>query len=99
MEILFSSESFDEQCQNLKMFILYTKLSKHLEQLGFKKYGDNMEIKYFVSMNTFMQHLPILKKKFQMTKTFQGCVITSIVHTPSPETVSTSSDGTYNKLP
>ena len=46
-----------------------------------------------------MQHLPKVKEKFQMIKKqFQCCLITSIVHIPSPETVSTSSDVTKNKV-
>ena len=50
LEILLSSGSFDEQCQNLKMFLLSPTLSDNLEQLGFKKYTDDTKIICFDNM-------------------------------------------------
>ena len=37
-------------------------------------------------------------KVYNDQKQFQYCLVTSIVHTPSPESVSTSSDVTQNKV-
>ena len=47
---------------------LLSKLSRNLEQLGFKKYGDGMVVKCFVKMKKCMYLFPKVKAKFPVTK-------------------------------
>ena len=49
-----------------KVFLLSPKLSYHLEQLGLKKYGDDMKTKCFDNMAKTMQHISKVKAKFQI---------------------------------
>ena len=67
MDILLSSGSFDEQCKDM-FFLLYPILLYHLEQLGLKKYGDDMKNKCLKTWQMFLQHLPKVKANFQMIK-------------------------------
>ena len=91
-ETLLSSGLFDDQCQNLNMLIFSPKISNHLEQLGFKKYGNDMKIKCLKRWQKCMSLLPKVKVKFLTIEKHQYCLMPKIVHTSSPETVSTSSD-------
>ena len=61
--ILLSSGSFDDQCQNLKMFLLSPKLYRHLEQLEFKKYSDDIKTKCFYNMENIYVHSSKIKIK------------------------------------
>ena len=93
LEIFLSSGSFDEKYQNLKMFLLSPTLSENLEQLGFKKYSDDMKIICFDNMEKKIATSSKSKGRVSNDqKQFEDCLMTSIVHTPSPETVSTLSD-------
>ena len=86
LEILLSSGSFDEQFQNINRFLLYTTLSEHLEQPGFKKYGDDMKMKCFDNMaNIYARSFKSKGKVSYDQKYFLDYIMTSIVHTPSPE--------------
>ena len=99
LDILLSSESFDIKFQNLKMFLLSPTLSDNLEQLGFKKYTDDTKIICFDNMAKI--YAASSKSKGRLPndqKQFEDCLMTSIVHTPSPETVSTLSEVTQNKV-
>ena len=99
LEILLSSGSFDKQCNNLKMFLLYPTLSDNLEKPGFKKYIDDTKIIFFDSMEKIHATSSKSKGRFPNDqKQFEDCLMTSIVHTPSPETVSTLSEVTQNKV-
>ena len=53
MYILLSIRSFDEQYHNLNMFNLSPNITEYLEQLGFKKCGDDIKIKCFDSTEKF----------------------------------------------
>ena len=80
------------------MFLLSEKLVKYLEQLGFKKYGNDMKIKCLKRWQKCMSLLPKVKVKFLTIEKHQYCLMPKIVHTSSPETVSTSSDVYQNKF-
>ena len=99
LEILLSSGSFYEQCQNIYIFLLYPTLSDNLEKPGFKKYIDDTKIICFDSMEKIHATSSKSKGRFPNDqKQFEDCLMTSIVYTPSPETVSTLSEVTQNKV-
>ena len=68
MDIISSRVSFDDQCHNLNMFLLYPKLSMHLDKPGFKKYGDDKKIEYFKNSEKCMLLLPKVKANFSMIR-------------------------------
>ena len=68
LEILLSSGSFDEECQNLKKFLLSPTLPDKLEQLGFKKHIDDTKLYVLTTWQKFMQHLPKVKADYQTIK-------------------------------
>ena len=81
------------------MFLLSPTLSDSLEQMGLKKYSDDMKIIFFDNMAKI--YATSSKSKGRVPndkKQFEDCLMTSIVHTPSPETVSTLSEVTQNKV-
>ena len=50
LDILLSSGLFYKQYHNLKMFILFPKLSDHFNQLRLKNYSYDIKIKFFDNM-------------------------------------------------
>ena len=66
--------------------------------MGSKKYGDDTIIMFFDNMEKMYLTSSKNEGKFSKDKKIQYCVMEDIVHTPSPETVSTSSSFFQTKL-
>ena len=62
-----------------------------LKQLGFKKFRNGNKIKCFEKIAKKYVTSPKSKGTFSNDKKNQDCLMTIILHTPSPETVSTLS--------
>ena len=80
------------------MFLLSQKPSRNIKQLGSQKYSDDMKIKCFDNMEKMYLTSSKNEGKFSNDKKIQYCMIENIVHTPLPETVSTSSYFFQTKL-